>query len=26
LSCVVSGTGKVLENHNKYKHVLFRQE
>ena len=26
LSCVVVGTGKVLENHDKYKHVLFRQE
>ena len=26
LSCVVNGTGKVLENHDKYKHVLFRQE
>ncbi|MBT4922862.1 MAG: rod shape-determining protein [Rickettsiales bacterium] len=26
LSCVVNGTGKVLENHGKYKHVLFRQD
>lgn len=26
LSCVVNGTGKVLENHQKYKHVLFRQD
>lgn len=26
LSCVAVGTGKALENHMKYKHVLFRQE
>ncbi len=26
LLCVVAGTGKALENHEKYKHVLFRQE
>jgi rod shape-determining protein MreB and related proteins len=26
LSCVVLGTGKVLEDHCKYKHVLFRQD
>ncbi|MBT4878726.1 MAG: rod shape-determining protein [Alphaproteobacteria bacterium] len=26
LLCVVAGTGKALENHDKYKHVLFRQE
>lgn len=26
LSCVVLGTGKVLENHKKLKHVLFKQD
>ncbi len=26
LSCVVNGSSKVLENHTKYRHVLFRQD
>jgi rod shape-determining protein MreB len=26
LSCVVVGTGKVLEDHQRYRHVLFRQD
>ena len=26
LSCVVVGTGRVLEDHDKYRHVLFRQD